>query len=144
MQWKEGLAAKNADEITQLRTGQMRNKPRGRKPVERDNREHLELWGRNGKNSLRLDQMIRPKCGEDIVSEIRADQNTRNRENCKHSQRDTDATPHCLRAIAPVLVHVKERSNGSNGCTLAAGSIDFESKKAGERLTVSQDLKSAE
>jgi len=85
-QWKEGLAATNADEINQFRRRQTLSRTRGHGQEVCDNYENLGL--REGKNdqSLRLGRMIRTQDTVNIISEIWGNQNTHNREDNNHNQ----------------------------------------------------------
>lgn len=93
-QGKEDLAAIHADEIKQLQRNQTLSRTRGHGQKECDNYENRGLREGKTDQSLRLGRMIRSQDAVNIVSEIRADQNVRNRENNNHNQRDSCTSHH--------------------------------------------------
>lgn len=93
-QWKEGLAATNADEIKQPRRGQTLSRIRGHGQKDCDNNENLGLREGKTDQSLRLGLMIRSQDAVNIVSKIRGDQNVRNREDNNHKQCDSRTSHH--------------------------------------------------
>ena len=80
------LAAANAHEIKQLRSGQTLSRPRGRHgQKECDNNENVELQEGKTDQSLHLGLVIRSQDAVNIVSEIGRNQNVRNGEDSNHS-----------------------------------------------------------
>ena len=75
------LAAANAHEIKQLRSGQTLSRPRRRHgQKECDNNENVELQEGKTDQSLHLGLVIRSQDAVNIVSEIGRNQNVRNGE----------------------------------------------------------------
>jgi hypothetical protein len=94
LNWKEGLAATNADEIKQLRSGRtLSNSPRHRQK-EWDTYKNRGLREGETDDSLRLGRVIRSQDAVNIVSQIRSDQNIGNREDRNQNQCNSRASNH--------------------------------------------------
>jgi hypothetical protein len=106
--WKEGLAATNADEIKQLRGGQTLSSTPRHRQKERDNYKNRGSREGETDNSLRLGRVIRSQDAINIVSQIRGDQNIGNREDSNQNQCNSRTSHHGLILIAPGFVPVKE------------------------------------
>jgi len=78
--WKEGLAATNADEIKQLRDGQTLSNTLRHRQKEWDTYKNRGFREGETDDSLRLGRVIRSQDAVNIVSQIRSDQNIGNRE----------------------------------------------------------------
>ena len=83
--WKEGLAATNADEIKQLRCGQTLSSTPRRRQKGWGNYENRGLREGETNDPLHLDRVIQSQDAVNIVSWIRGDQNAGNREDSNHN-----------------------------------------------------------
>lgn len=92
--WKEGLAATNADEIKQLRRGQMLSSTRTHRQKELENYENRGLREWEADDSLGLGRVVRSQDAVNIITRIRGDQNVGNREDSNHSQCNSDTSHH--------------------------------------------------
>jgi hypothetical protein len=92
--WKEGLAATNADEIKQLRGGQTLSATPRHRQRKWDNYKNRGLREGETDNSLRLGRVIRSQDAINIVSQIRSDQNIGNREDSNQNQCNSRTSHH--------------------------------------------------
>jgi hypothetical protein len=92
--WKEDLAATNADEIKQLRRGQTLSSTRTYRQKEWEKYENRGLREGETDDCLRRGRVIRSQDAVNVVSRIRGDQNKGNRENSNHSQCSSRTSNH--------------------------------------------------
>jgi hypothetical protein len=93
-EWKEGLAATNADEIKQLQRGKTLSASRTHRQMEWGNYQIRGLREREASNSLRIGRLMQPQDAINIITLIRSDEDVCNREYRNHGQCDSHTAHH--------------------------------------------------
>jgi hypothetical protein len=92
--WKEGLAATDADEVKQFRRDQSLSTNRTHRQKEWGNYENRGLREWETYDSLSFGRVLRSQDAVNIVSRIRADQNVGNRQDSNHNQHNSYNSHH--------------------------------------------------